>query len=498
MRFTNPARGWALAAAACVLLAAAPAAATDGPTSYDAKDGNGTHRSFAAWLVGTFLHPQHLMEGLFGGAPTVANMTRSGAWDVLSPDTRPASSTITVADTGTASAAGQGGVLLVTGAPTANSFQTQPINGQSSGAIAVTGTFVGTLPIEASYDGGTTYVPVSGLLRGTNARTATITGPAVVSLDVTGATHVRVRASALTSGAPTVQMVFSSAAGMTKLLNGAQLVDSGGGDATDPTTHTVKINCIVNCAAGSPIIPDNGSLVNASSTTPILLGGSGTTVQMVNNGLGAAHYRLCTTSSCTALSTDPRIPPGNAFPVGRGSNLYADFLADSGTINVDTFTGTGPGVAGAFTDFNNPAQTGCRASTTIPTAASDGATVGLRCGKYGGLVQHPFAVRELASRSAVLTLTGTTETSLMAAGGSGVLLDMVSIKACNTSATATRLDIRDVTAGTVQDTWYLPAGQCTGAVYSSPFRQTTANSAWTAQLSGAVTDVRIVAQFVQQ
>lgn len=335
MRLMNHARGWALAAAACVVLAAAPAAATDGPTTYDAKDGNGTHQTFFAWLVGSVLHPGHLMMGLFAGAPTAAHMTHTGALDVLtlgqdgatpaSPsnplpsycvvfsgslcgggpqqtvnsvpggvvfvadgltgalgtvnDFRPASSTITATDAATTTTTGQGAVSLVAGTPTANSFQTQAVNAKSSAAITVTGTFVGTLNLEASYNGGTTYVPVSGLLRGTSLTTAQITGPSVVSLDVTGVTNLRARASAWTSGTATVQMAFSNAAGMTKVLNGVKLTDANGSDVAlldlrkvDQTISASTANAAVTQALDGSIamvcVRIDGLTASAATLTP--------------------------------------------------------------------------------------------------------------------------------------------------------------------------------------------------------------------------------------
>lgn len=133
---------------------------------------------------------------------------------------------------------------------------------------------------------------------------------------------------------------------------------------------------------------------------------------------------------------------------------------------------------------------------TNPTAAADAGLVRFMADKLGRLVVVNQHTRDLVTRSAVVTLTDTTETSLIAAGGAGIFYDMVSIKLNNTSATAVRCDIRDVLAGTVIDTFYLPAGDIRGIVYTVPFKQTTANSAWTVKISASVTDVRIVAQFV--
>jgi hypothetical protein len=154
-------------------------------------------------------------------------------------DSRPTSGTISAADSASSTTSGQGSTSLITGTPTASSSVAQAISttgAASSGGLTITGTFVATLAIEASYDGGTTWVATSGLLRGTNVRLASVTAPAIVSLDLAGATNVRVRATAYTSGTPTVKFTVSPASGMTKVLNAIQLADSAGTTMIDPAT----------------------------------------------------------------------------------------------------------------------------------------------------------------------------------------------------------------------------------------------------------------------
>lgn len=333
----------ALAAAAMLALSAIPAAADN----YDAKDGNGAHQTFAAKLVAGILHPFHVFEGMFAGAPTPVNMTNSGALDTTcvagcssTADLRPASSTITVVDSGTATTTGQSSVALVTGTPTASSFQTQAINGYSSGAVTVTGTFVATLAIEASYDGGTTYAPVSGLLRGTNITTASITGPAVVSLDVTGATHVRVRATAYTSGTPTVKMAFSTAAGMTKVLNGLKLVDSAGA-AVDTSAAGSGVG-----AAGSAV-PANLQYVGGISSgnlTGLIQADASAKISISTN----------TTTQVVALSSGKKIYVTNF-------NLHS-----AGTTTAKLVYGTGSNCGTGTTDLTD----------LYDLTASDGMVVG--------------------------------------------------------------------------------------------------------------------------
>jgi hypothetical protein len=135
---------------------------------------------------------------------------------------------------------------------------------------------------------------------------------------------------------------------------------------------------------------------------------------------------------------------------------------------------------------------------TIPTAVTDGQAVDPMCSKGGKLVTDPYGPREMRTVSGLITLSAsTTETTLVAAGGSGVFLDLSSIKLCNTSASDARVDIRDATAGTVVDSWFVQAGRCVGQSYPFPIPQTTANNAWTVQSSASVTDLRIKASFAQ-
>ena len=156
-------------------------------------------------------------------------------------------------------------------------------------------------------------------------------------------------------------------------------------------------------------------------------------------------------------------------------------------------------VASGASDTGNPVSIGGRAATTTnPTAVTDGQRVKLMATKEGVKVVTGNKPRALRVESGVVTVTTTGETTLIAAGAAGIFHDLEWIKCSNTSATATRLDIRDATAGTVIDALYLPAGDIRGAVYGiTPMNQTTAANNWTIQLSGAVTDVRCTAKLLR-
>ena len=98
-----------------------------------------------------------------------------------------------------------------------------------------------------------------------------------------------------------------------------------------------------------------------------------------------------------------------------------------------------------------------------------------------------------------ITLTTTTETTLLSAGGASVFNDITKLLIANTSGTDVRVDFRDATGGSVIFSVFAPAGQTVGvSAGDDPIPQTTANNNWTAQLSAAVTDVRIFAQAIKE
>ena len=111
-------------------------------------------------------------------------------------------------------------------------------------------------------------------------------------------------------------------------------------------------------------------------------------------------------------------------------------------------------------------------------------------------VQH--AARTTRGRQ-VTTITGTSETTIVTAGATGVLRDVFLLLIANTSATATVVTIKDATAGTTVMTLAVPAGQTVGYVVSAcdAIKQTTAANNWTATLGTGVTSVFITAAYVE-
>lgn len=128
---------------------------------------------------------------------------------ISAPDSRPASSTITVADAGSTSTAGFQNVAIYSGTPTASSFVGIKPSTSSVVMVQVSGTWSGTLQFEEAIDnastGGSNWEAVSCMVRGYSAPSATTTGNGIFECATAGVTGVRTRATAWSSGTATVQ-----------------------------------------------------------------------------------------------------------------------------------------------------------------------------------------------------------------------------------------------------------------------------------------------------
>jgi len=128
--------------------------------------------------------------------------------------------------------------------------------------------------------------------------------------------------------------------------------------------------------------------------------------------------------------------------------------------------------------------------TALPTAATASNLTQALSDKYGRQVVIPGTVRDLVGTQTTTISSSTSETTIVTAAAS-VFNDLTAITVSNTSATATRVDFRDTTAGSVLFSIYIPAGDVRGVAFQRPVPQTSVNTNWTAQSSTSVADLRI-------
>lgn len=201
----------------------------------------------------------------------------------------------------------------------------------------------------------------------------------------------------------------------------------------------------------------------------------------------ARYFRLRLSTATTAGTTTIQL---HAYAGGAG-------VLPSQTVQGSiTATGVAGAAAQGAAASGNPVFTGGVAKTAQPTARTDGQIVAPLFSKVGHHIVQVGQIRDLSDTNAPVTLTTTTETTIVAALAA-VFNDLYSLTITNTSATGVRVDLRTVAAGAVVESVWVPATTTIQLNPVVPYRQATVNTAWTAQLSAAVTDVRISARTVR-
>lgn len=176
---------------------------------------------------------------------------------------------------------------------------------------------------------------------------------------------------------------------------------------------------------------------------------------------------------------------GSAFLLNRliaaGISVGSNHAEDSAAASGDT----------------GDAVLGVRNDTLASQTSTDGDYGFLSIDKRGRLMTGD-APRELFGRQFTTITSSTTETTIATAVAS-TFLDLYKLVIANTSATATKVSIRDATAGSVIESFYVPAGDTRGFTIpaDSANKQAASNNNWTAQCGTSVASIEITACFVK-
>lgn len=187
----------------------------------------------------------------------------------------------------------------------------------------------------------------------------------------------------------------------------------------------------------------------------------------------------------------------NIKEINAATPLMGNGITGTGSIRA-TLASDSTGIANyghgatAATAPTGATYEGTRGTTALPTAVSDGQLVGAMADKFGRQVVVGGAIRDLRGSQTTTISASTSETTIITAGAAGIFNDLVMVVVSNTSASATRVDFRDATAGTIIFSLYSPAGQPAGfSLPGQSIPQTSSANNWTAQSSASVTDLRI-------
>lgn len=306
----------------------------------------------------------------------------NGGLKISLPDTRPASGAITVQDTVSATATGQNSVSIVTGAPTAASFYTQAINGQSTARVQVTGTWTGTLTFEGSPDGGTTWVPQTARVTGTSFSQSSVTANGIFTVDVAGLTNFRARATAAITGTATVQAAFSVEAGFVQITNPLRLVDNVSGahatiKAASTAPATTDTTAVTGIADGNHVTfglkadAKNSATDTTSITAMSVWKQISASVQLMVFGAGTA----AAAQRATLASDDPAVTAlgataDAAVTAGATGSISAKLRSISRDIVANIVLAAGTNLIGRAVADASAATGGIQTTARLASAAA--------------------------------------------------------------------------------------------------------------------------------
>jgi hypothetical protein len=314
---------------------------------------------------------------------------------------------------------------------------------------------------------GTAYIGAVGI-SGTALSSVTITSmPTVTATLSGGVTVTNTATNAVQIAGSITNTVTVGTHAVTQ--SGTWTVVNGGGN--------------VSLTAGTAYI---GAVnVSNTATSPVYITATGAGLYVVGNGDGTAD----------GDTIEPNLVAAETYPMVFNGSTWDRLRGTTSGMQVQ-----GP-VSPTVTAAGNPVYIGGKTLTITANLAtnSDGAMTPFMTTKSGKMVTALNGPREIKGK-ATITLSTNSETTLVAAGSSGIFNDIDSLVASNGSTQTVRVDFRDATAGSVVFSCWLAAN---GGGFVLPVGtslvQTTAANNWTAQLSAgtASNDVRILATYHQ-
>ena len=358
------------------------------------------------------------------------------------------------------------------------------------------GVQVQRVKIQQGADGSATDVSSSAPLQvtlantGTNATAVKVDGSAVtqpvsdasgsLTVDAPVATPVFVRLSDGTSAIATLPVSAASLPLPTGAATAAK--QPALGTAGSASTDVITVQGIASGTA-QPV---------SIATAPVLVAGSAV--------IGKVGIDQTTpgTTNLVALAANQTV---NVAQINGATPLMGAGNTGTGsprvTISTDqaALAAAGQGATGSAVPAGAQYRGGL-AKTALPTAASDGNLTGAMSDKFGRQVNILGTIRDLVGTQTTTLSASTSETTIATAVAS-TFLDLVLLVISNTSsATNTRIDFRDTTAGSVLFSLQSNGGQPPiGFSTSRPIPQTSVNTNWTAQCATSTTDVRVYAVF---
>lgn len=274
-------------------------------------------------------------------------------------DTSPATQNITAQDVASVSTPQANAQNAITGTPTAGSAATFTLASNATVEVQVSGTWTGTLAIESSMDGGTTYYANGIKQSGASYFASSFTSNFEGVNSVSAFTHYRIRATAAWTGTATVKVVISNNLKSIVVSNPLTLRDS----VVQSIANTIK------AASTAALATDTALVVALSPNSPLPTGAN--VIGAVTQSGGPWTQNL-TQVGGAAISLGTKTS-ANSLPVVLASDQAAIPVTQSGTWTVQQGTppwsvvgnvADGTADSGAAVKIGSRIQTGALAAGT--------------------------------------------------------------------------------------------------------------------------------------
>lgn len=220
------------------------------------------------------------LSSIDGKIPVQGQTTQALSHPTIQPgDLTSSTGSITVQDTGSSVGTQGNNQTIVTGTPTAGSTFAIATNAYNSGIAKVSGTWTGSVQVEASSDGGTSWIPLPSHQVGGSIFFLAYTSNVQVAFNLGSKTNVRVRAPSAITGTISVQFVLSyNPSGITFVNNAVRITDGANSSVATPLTVLAastaatgsNTSAVVALSPNSPVPAGTntiGSVIEADGTT---------------------------------------------------------------------------------------------------------------------------------------------------------------------------------------------------------------------------------------
>lgn len=388
-----------------------------------------------------------------------------------------------------------------TNATQSTSVTAGSLDGYGNVLISITGTYgTATAVFEGSDDGGTTWYGISEADRTDSnviesGYTSLTNTSRAWQISNPGWDSVRVRSTAVASGTVNVRISPSAAptsAGASVSIGvalpaGSAIVGKVGIDQTTPgTTNLVALSAETTKVIGT-VNQGTNPWVTSNATTSVVGNGAAATAQRVTIANDSTGIVALTTSAAVIgkLAANGGTIIGDVNVVSEIPGVGATNLGKAEDA-AHTTGDTGIGVMGVRND-------------TLAAQTNANTDYGFHAIDQAGILITSGAPRALKGRQATTITSSTAETTIISSVAS-TFLDLYGLILANTSASTTKVSIRDATAGGTITVLEVPAGDTRGFMLplDSAVPQAAVTNNWTAQSSVSITSLEVTALFVKR